>query len=419
MKSPKKRFLRIILTVSLIFILGTILFVRLYLRPGENKAPFKFNQHSSYWPTNGWKFSTPEKQGMDSETLITLFDEIKEKPPLTKLKHKMVAKIKKEPVTDSYPIYRLIIIRNGFIVVDASSRFLVKDGLRPLHSVTKSFTSALFGIALNGKHIDGIDQPVLGFFPEISVKKDRAQKEAITIRHLLTMSCGLEWPEWEAGYGNPENPLHQMRLAGDWAAYVLDRPVVHEPGAKFNYNSGCSLLLGRILQKHTGSMLDFAQESLLNPLGIKEFLWRTDSNGVPNSSYGLVMKGHDIAKFGFLFLKGGFWDGRQIVPKKWVEESTQPHIRIPGLLGLSLENYGYQWYIRSYGFHALGVGGQYIFVIPKLEMVIVFISKLAAHETFDPIDLVEDIILPSAKSPNPLPDNPKARATLKRRIESF
>ena len=120
-----------------------------------------------------------------------------------------------------------------------------------------------------------------------------------------------------------------------------------------------------------------------------------------------------------LYLKGGFWDGQQIIPQKWVEESTKKHVSIPGLVGWAIDHYGYQWFIHSFGFHSLGARGQYIFVIPNLEIVVVLTSTLAVHETFDPINLVKKIILPSAKATNPIPDNQKAMAILKNRIKEF
>jgi len=121
----------------------------------------------------------------------------------------------------------------------------------------------------------------------------------------------------------------------------------------------------------------------------------------------------DMAKFGYLFLKGGHWDNQQIISKHWVEESTKRHIDITGFIGFFLGDYGYQWYIHSFGFHSFGYKGQYIFVIPELEIVAVFISYLQPYQMFDPISLVEDYIIPAAKSNRALADNPEALALLR------
>lgn len=402
-----------------LLVICIIVFIDLFLITQNRTKTFKFNPNSSYWPTNGWKYSSPEKQGMDSKMLVKLFDEINKKSIQTKFRHKILSKLTKETIKDKILIGNMLITRNGYIVVDAYPSYMLKDALRPIYSSTKSITSALFGIAFNKQYIKDIDQSVLDFFPKLQIE-DKNEKKAITIRHLLSMSSGLEWPEWKKKYSNPDNPVYKMDSSNDFVRFILSKPVIETPGEKFNYNSGCSHLIGCIINQSTnGDLSGFAKEHLFKPLGISNYVWRTDPSGVPKAGGGLVMNAYDMAKFGYLYLKGGFWDGQQIIPEKWVEESTKKHMDIPGFPGWFFGKYGYQWYINSFGFNSLGVKGQYIFVVPEQEMVIVFTSELAGYELFDPIFFVKDFILPSVKSKGPIPENPEGLQILKKRIKAF
>jgi len=237
------------------------------------------------------------------------------------------------------------------------------------------------------------------------------------------MSSGFEWPEHDTDYTNPENPASRMVNSNNWVQFVLNKPVVQEPGSVFNYNSGCSYLLMAALSKVGLDVEDFAQKNLFTPLGISstEYMWvKVDfPKRILNGSHGLYMRPRDMAKFGYLYLKGGFWGERQIIPKAWVEESTKEQIKITGKIGLLASNYGYQWYIQPYGFHSRGYGGQYIFIIPKYELVVVFTSTLLRPQMGIPVNLVKRKILPAIQSLKPLSENEKATDILKSEIESF
>jgi CubicO group peptidase (beta-lactamase class C family) len=419
MKIFKKKSTWYFLILSLILILGISAGGYLNVWLVDRDAIFTFNQQSSYWPTSDWKRSSPEKQGMDSAVLSKIFDEIKKKPPLRQLTHKLISTITKEPERDAFLIKSLLVIRNGFIVVEAYSDY-DKSELHPIYSSTKSLVSAITGIALDTLPQVSLEQPVLEFFPKLKIMNNSVEKNVLTISNLLTMSCGFDWPEWETGYMNPQNPVYQMLSSENWISFILDKPVIQQPGTTFNYNSGCTQLLTAIIHKTTDTgIADFTQNHLFNPLGISDYIWDLDKQGIPNGSFGLNMNVSDMAKFGYLYLKGGFWDGRQIIPKNWVEESTKKHIDIPGSTGWFIDFYGYKWYIHSWGFHSLGYGGQYIFVLPDLDIVVVIVSLLAVYETLDPISFIENYIIPAAISDQPLPDNAKALANLKEKIKAL
>jgi CubicO group peptidase (beta-lactamase class C family) len=396
LKKTVSQFLPILLVI-LISIVGLDYSV---LHSVEERQAFTFNSNSSYWPTKEWKTSTPEEQGMDSALLADMFDEINE-------------------VAFDHLIHSILIIRNGYIVVEAYYPGHDRDTLFKIHSSTKSVTSALFGIALSKGYISSLDQSVVDYFPELKIK-DIGLKKQITLKHLLTMSSGLEWPELATIYTNPENPVMIMLGNEDSAKYVLDRPISKQPGSEFNYNSGCSQLLAAIIHKKTGNSLEFAKKYLFSPLGISNYDWSTDSDGVINGFGGLQMRTRDMAKFGYLYLKGGHWEGQQVIPSAWVKESTSGHIKKYGHLPRrNIPYYGYQWYIHSLYFHSFGNQGQYIFVIPKHEMVVVFTSGLTPRQySFIP-HLIEHYIISSAKETKPIPKNSKAAELLNSKIKKF
>ncbi len=421
MKSLRKRSWLFYLGLSLLILLAVIFVSRKVINSVEKSRVFTFNSESSYWPTKSWQVSTPEEQGMDSAVLSGLFDAIKKPTPTRQIRDKIAEKVFNISTFDFLDIDAVLIVRNGFIVTEAYSNDSGIGQLHRIYSSTKSFTSALFGIAMDKGYISDLDRPVLQFFPDLSPKYMDSRKRSLTIRHLLTMTCGFDWPEWETDYSNSENIVYQLYHSDNWAKFILDKPMAEEPGTTFNYNSGCSQLLATIIHKQTGGdALDFAKKTLFDPLGIIDYEWEIadvseepNKKDVFNGTGGLNMKVRDMAKFGYLFLKGGYWENQQIISKHWVEESTKRRIEISGLAGLYLNNYGYQWYIHSFGFHSLGYKGQYIFVIPELEIVAVFISDLQPYQTFDPVGWVEKYIIGAVKSNQVLPDNSEALALLK------
>jgi hypothetical protein len=172
-----------------------------------------------------------------------------------------------------------------------------------------------------------------------------------------------------------------------------------EPGKDFYYCTGASHLLAAILQQTTGkSAFEYAEEKLFAAMGIKDIYWMSDCNGINIGGAGMFMTPSDMAKFGYLYLKRGNWDGRQIVPEQWIETSTQKQINTPyGLAGRY--GYGYHWWMNRFGgYSARGFGGQYIFVLPQYEMVVVFTSGLSGSDFFLPENIVESFIIPAVKS---------------------
>jgi CubicO group peptidase (beta-lactamase class C family) len=228
----------------------------------------------------------------------------------------------------------------------------------------------------------------------------------------LTMSAGFSWDEWSYPYTDLRNNHGaQILEAADSLRYVLERPMVAEPGEKFTYNSGLSILLGQIVLKASGIRADkFAERNLFEPLGITDFYWSKLPHEVMQTGGGLFMRPRDMAKIGQLMLDGGRWRGKQIVSEAWLSESTKTRIdasKIP--TAAMAQGYGYQWWIDSLksgdeavkSFSARGRGGQFIVVIPERRIVVVITCAVDNPLLFQPLEMIERHILPAASIPRP------------------
>jgi len=322
---------------------------------------------AAYWPTGAWRTSPPEAQGMDSQKLA-----------------QMLAAVQQQHLN----LHSLLVIRNGYIVSETYFGSYQPDTRHEQYSCTKSFVSTLIGIALDKASIGRIDRKIADFFPGRTFANLDPQKEAMTLEDVLTMRSGLDWQEGDPVYA-------AMYRSPDWVKFVLDTPMAVAPGSQFNYCSGCSHLLSAILQQATGmNTRDFAEQYLFKPLGISKVTWETDANGIPIGGWGLQLTPRDMAKLGYLYLRGGVWDGRQIVSAKWVEAATQKHTDTDGDLG-----YGYQWwtYPSLAAYTALGRYGQTIFVVPGYDLVVVTTAQMEDHAEI--FKLIDGYILPAVQKP--------------------
>jgi CubicO group peptidase (beta-lactamase class C family) len=266
------------------------------------------------------------------------------------------------------PIDGVVVRRHGEVVFEAYPNPKVgPEEMHLLYSVTKSFTSALIGIAIDQGFLEGVDQKVIDFFAEWEIENLDARKQALTIENLLTMTCGFEWE-------GPDDGLHTWGDAlrsGNPVKYVLNQPMASDPGTEWIYNGGCSHILSAILTRTTGrSTLAFAQEYLFEPLGITDVHWPRDPQGIYFGGQDIWLTPRDMSKFGQLFLNGGAWEGQQIIPSDWVAKSTVTHMtHWDG-------GYGYHWwtYPDSGIYYASGAFEQRIMIIPDYDMVVVFTS---------------------------------------------
>jgi CubicO group peptidase (beta-lactamase class C family) len=250
-----------------------------------------------------------------------------------------------------------------------------RTALHTMQSVSKSVTSALIGIAIARGEISNIDVPVLPYFSAFKVKPD-PRRDRMRLRHLLTMSTGIRWDESSTSYTDAKNNCAEMEASDDWIQYVLDQPMAAEPGTTFVYNSGATELLSYIIKQATGREADdYAKEHLFAPLGIDDYYWKRTPRGLADTEGGLYLRPRDLAKFGYLYLKDGVWDGKRILPADWTKESTRWHIDA----GRSGRGYGYKWWLLSRkgqgtydAYAALGYGGQRLIVVPELDLIAVF-----------------------------------------------
>jgi CubicO group peptidase (beta-lactamase class C family) len=248
-----------------------------------------------------------------------------------------------------------------------------RDSLHDCRSITKSVVSACIGIAISQGKIKSVNDRVFDFFPEYK-KYDTGAKRELTIKHLLTMSDGLEWNE-RIPYNDPKNSEIQMLMNPDVVDFVLSRPSISKPGSAWNYSGGTTQLLAKILERVSGLKVDsFANKHIFLPLGTKRFAWYEREDGTPWAPSGLRLRPIDMAKFGLLYLNNGNSNDKQVVPAEWVKESITLQIKRQGSSG-----YGYQFWcgtdtILGKGVNlalAIGFGGQRIYLIPSLDLCIV------------------------------------------------
>jgi CubicO group peptidase (beta-lactamase class C family) len=326
-----------------------------------------------YWPTDLWTNATPQSVGMDPVRLNRIDETI---------------------MDDDIGIDSVVIVKNGYIVYEKYYHYWNQHMAHTIQSCTKSFMSALIGIAIDMGYIDNVSQPILDFFPGYTIDNRDARKENITLFHCLTMSSGLEFHETDIPYEDPENDLFAMYRSGDMWQYVLDRPMEKDPGEEWSYNSGGIELLGGAIEYATGyEVADFAEQFLFDPIGIDYYRWwREPNSGQYGCGGGLDLLPRDMARFGFLYLNNGTWNDTQVVSSEWVDFSTNMYYNAG-----SWYHYGCTWWgIPGYGFYqATGHYEQKIYVLPEEDMVVVFTGDIQ-DEDWHPTDwFVVQCVMPA------------------------
>ena len=343
------------------------------------KAPRKRRGRRNHGPV-----STPEEQGLDSAGLARLIE-----------------------IVGTHRQDSLTIVRHGKIVADAYYAPYVTGVSHDLRSATKSITGTLTAIALRDGLFDSVDHPVIDYFSDRQISNLDDNKKAMTIQHLLDMTSGIDW--LEKAYTQDE-PLLRMYASPDPTAFVLNQRMSRAPGTKFYYNSGNPYLLSALITKKTGrSALDFAKQQLFEPLGITSANWGSvDAQGVTDGEAGLSLSPHDMAKIGYLYLRNGIWDGKQIIPSSWVDRA-----RTGKVTATSGFHYGNLWWSlpQKSAYMARGRHSQTIIVLPKLDIVAVMTGVMPDDE-FYPFGRLIDDITRSVKSDTPLPPDPIAQSVL-------
>ena len=347
---------------------------------------------------DGWPTASPDRVGMDGAQLCGIAARLGQR---------------------ATSVHSVVVVRHGKLVFEQyfpgyDQPWGQPDGPQEfsattkhdLRSASKSVVSLLVGIAIDRKLIEGVDEPVLKFFPDHQAMK-QAGWEAITLRHLLTMSSGMKWDEARA-WTDPNNDEPHLVSEDDPIGYVLARPVAAPPDVLWTYNGGGTELLGNILERVSGKPLEtFAREALFQPLGITDVEWKAyPKNGKIAAASGLRLRPRDAAKLGQIVLSRGQWNGQQIVPADWIAQSTTPRFQAIGFFGNTLF-YGYQWWMgRSLSggkeikwVAAFGWGGQRLFIVPELDLVMMTTAAQYGQpkEGLAAIDILSNIVIPSVR----------------------
>lgn len=278
--------------------------------------------------------------------------------------------------------------------------------LHDLRSVTKSIVSLLYGIALAHGRVPAPNARLLAAFPHYADLAADPQRAAWTVANVLNMSLGTEWNE-DLPYSDPANSEIMMENAADRYRFVLDRPIVEEPGTRWAYNGGCSAIIGHLIAEGTGQPLEaFANEALFQPLGITEFEWNRGSDGVPSAASGLRLAAPALARIGQMMLDHGQWRGQTIVPQSWLQACMTPQIAAS-----FDQQYSNQWYLSvqpvaaandmARMISAAGNGGQRLAVLPSLDLVVVIFAGNynRLDQWMNPTLVLQRIVLASITDP--------------------
>lgn len=329
-------------------------------------------QQRTLWPTHGWKEATPKEHGMNSDMLSRLHAFIQEQ---------------------ELPVYAVLIVRHGSLVFEHYYHGSTLQNTYQIASCTKSILSALVGIALDKGLIHSLDQTLPDFIADEHLFSLDEQKRKITLRHLLTMTSGLD---------NIASGRYHLEEHKSILQTIFEASLFSPPGSTFRYSDPGVDLLGRILARVLQTdLLTFATEHLFHPLGIETntqsgFSWETVLDGFYRGATGLHITPQDMARFGYLYLNGGNWEGQQLVPEAYVQASI--HAQNAG--GPPEQSaYGLLWWVTTLeghaAFFAAGIGGQYIYVIPDIDLLVVISSEYERRSGAPQKELLSRFILPA------------------------
>ncbi len=323
-----------------------------YARPPKQSGRYTVKQSLRPKLNDGLDVGSPRSAGLDEKALQT-----------------MIGKVVDGTYAD---VHSILLYKDDKLVLEEYFYEYNRNSLHELRSATKSFISALVGIAIDKGMIKSVDEPVVPYFTEFFTIDSTGLKQKITIRHLLTNQAG-----WDCDISNEASAGNEnlMGMSPDWAQFTLNLPMLDTPGTRGRYCSGNAIVLGRIVEKVSGMKLsDFAKEHLFKPLAINASKWnfKPDASSA-NTFCQLYLRPRDILKFGILYLKQGNWKDKQVIPAAWVDGSFASHSQVNGT------DYGYLWWkqwlndggTRVDGITAKGNGGQRIYLFPQYNMVAV------------------------------------------------
>ncbi len=349
--------------------LAALVIISLFLLPGCYK------KNEEYHDFYQWEISSPSAEGMNTEMLDSAF-------------------IKADELNF---VDAVLVIRNGKIAAERYFNGYNQWTPHNLMSVTKSFMSAICGIAFQNGILDTLDKKIMDYFPDYIYSGMDQRLFDVTIRHLLTMRMGIDIEE---------NNLLDVMVKDDWIRATFELPLLYNPGEKFAYNSLETHLLSAIIARSSGmTTLEFAKKNLCNPIGINIDHWLPDPKGIYNGGFNMFITPREMAVFGLLYMNDGELGGNQVVPLDWIDLSlTGTWSKNSSQWGaLTDYNYGYLWWLGKINgyemFFAMGLGGQFILNFPELSLIVVTTAKSDVdfeNGQEQPIlELVSKYILPS------------------------
>lgn len=345
-------------------------------------APKQQQQQETTWPGEAWVSSTPEAEGLDAAVMDSIHADILNGKyglidEFLVIRHgKIVASHQYKQNYDSIASH-YDTVPNMYNYDDPEWHpYYHRSNLHSLQSVTKSVTSVALGIAIDEGKLGDVKTHPMELFTGYTQDFTDPRRKAITLEDLLTMRSGIDWNE-AGSYESDENSCIVMERSNAWVQYVLSRPMREDPGTKWDYNSGVSVLLGKLVSISTGLRVDkWTEEKLFKPLGIKNYFWKPTPDNEIDTEGGLYLSAQDLARIGYLFLHNGKWGDQQIVSEQWVKQSITPVVAdINPANEKSNSGYGYQWWVPSvepFIYACNGYGGQFLMVAPEYDLVVVF-----------------------------------------------
>jgi CubicO group peptidase (beta-lactamase class C family) len=340
---------------------------------GENPAP-----------DGPFPYAAPGTEGMNSNLLMRMDQDIK---------------------AGSFgEIHSMLILRNGKLVFENYYSGYQRNDLHALGASTQSIVSALVGVQTFRDDSFTLTEKVVDYFADYpEFFQDIPLKDQIELWHLLSHQSGLMWDEWGSPFGTDDNDAYQMSISADWIGKVLSSPMIKEPGKIFNFNSGHPVLMVPILESEAGMDLEqMADETLFSPLGIDQWQWERIPGDFVNGAWGLQLKPIDMMKIGYLYLNNGRWGDKVLFSESWGLQSTRTSSFVSFYFG-----YGYWWWrftrnidvVQSLStndvYFSWGEGGQYIFIIPSKNLVVVSTAGNYNQNETQAMEILRDYIFPS------------------------
>jgi CubicO group peptidase (beta-lactamase class C family) len=356
-------------------------------------ALLALTQVAAPWPTRGWPAATPAERGLDPAPLVAL-DSAMRSGRYGHVDRLFVTRHGRVVFDARYPRdYRAIAagrrsaigcgpgacdgyqVKGEFNYLDPELHPFYKGSeLHTLQSVTKSIAATVVGAAIYRGAIAGVQTPLLSLIaPEYRAAiADPARLGRATLADLLTMRTGIEWHEGDRPLDSTNTTI-QLEASDDWVRFTLSQPMDADPGSKWAYNSGGSHLMAAVIRQATGQSIEaYARTHLFGPLGITRLHWKQGGGGLADSEGGLYLDAESLAKIGYLYLRGGMWEGTRLLPEEWTRQAVS---RVVELGPPANRGYGYQWWRPDLEgldvWAGMGFGGQFLVVIPALDVVAV------------------------------------------------